>query len=142
MIRIDTNVLVALAALQHPDHARAVAAFEGELAKGEQFVLSGGIAAELLHVITDPRRFVTSHTMSEAVAWLKAWEARVSPKWIVPSEISIRLWLQWIEQFELGRKRLLDTQYAAMLHTFGVQRLLTNNRNDFEVFQVFEFISY
>ena len=29
-------------------------------------------------------------------------------------------------EFQLGRKRILDTQYAALLHAKGVRRLLTN----------------
>src|SRR5438477_12099154 len=48
----------------------------------------------------------------------------------------IRQWLKWMTEFQLGRKRILDTQYAALLHTQGVRRLLTNNPDDFRVFNV------
>ena len=44
--------------------------------------------------------------------------------------------------FQLGRKRILDTQYAALLHTHGVRRLLTNNPDDFPVFNVFEIVTF
>ena len=97
MIGIDTNVLVALAVAKHPDHAQAVAAFESELASGQEIVLSPAIAAELLHVITDPRRFVPPHTMSDAIAWLQAWEMRVVPRWITPTDAAIGLWLTWMQ---------------------------------------------
>ena len=53
MIGIDANILVALAAKTHPNHAQAVAAFERELAADEVIVLAVSVAAEFLHVITD-----------------------------------------------------------------------------------------
>jgi hypothetical protein len=51
--------------------------------------------------------------------------------------------LAWIatslsSQFSLGRKRILDTHLAAILHTCGVRRLLTSNPADFSVFGVLE----
>jgi hypothetical protein len=46
--------------------------------------------------------------------------------------------LRWILQFNLGRKRILDTHLAAVLHIAGVRRLLTSNSADFTVFGVLE----
>lgn len=140
MIGIDANVLVALAVAGHPHHARAVHAFERALAAGEQLVLSVGVAAEFLHVVTDPRRIEPAQEMPEAVAWLRAWSAEVGPLWLATSDSAIDLWLRWMDEFQLGRKRILDTQYAALLHASGVQRLLTNNVEDFRVFGVFELV--
>ena len=37
---------------------------------------------------------------------------------------------------------ILDTQYAALLHTHGVKRLFTNNADDFRVFGVFELVMF
>ncbi|HMJ89218.1 MAG TPA: hypothetical protein VK530_05355 [Candidatus Acidoferrum sp.] len=45
-----------------------------------------------------------------------------------------------MNRFQLGRKRILDTQLAAILHTAGVHRLFTSNPRDFEVFGVFELL--
>ncbi len=45
-------------------------------------------------------------------------------------------------EFRLGRKRILDTQYAALLHTQNVRRWLTNNADDFRVFGVFELVTF
>ena len=49
--------------------------------------------------------------------------------------------LRWMRQFNLGRKRILDTHLAAILHTAGARRLLTSNAKDFTVFNVFEIIA-
>jgi predicted nucleic acid-binding protein len=138
MIGIDANVLVALAAEQHPHHSLAAAAFERELAANEEIVLSEAIAAEFLHVITDSKRITPALEMPAAITWLREWTTEVAPTWLCPTTASRELWWKWMEEFELGRKRILDTQYAAMLHTHGVRRLLTNNGDDFRVFGVFE----
>jgi hypothetical protein len=55
-----------------------------------------------------------------------------------PSQESVRQMLRWILQFNLGRKRILDTHLAAVLHIAGVRRLLTSNSADFTVFGVLE----
>jgi hypothetical protein len=50
----------------------------------------------------------------------------------------MRQMLHWMRQFNRGRKRILDTHLAAVLHTAGVRRLLTFNPTDFVVFGVLE----
>ena len=80
--------------------------------------------------------------MSDAIAWLRAWAIEVDPHWLAPSDAAIELWLKWMIEFQLGRKRILDTQYAASRHTHGVRRLLTNNAADFRVSSVFEIVAF
>jgi hypothetical protein len=58
-----------------------------------------------------------------------------------PSTESLRQTLRWMRQFGLGRKRILDTHLAAVLHTAGVHRLLTSNPGDFTVFRVLEAVA-
>ena|ERR1017187_9449047 len=142
MIGIDANVLVALAVGQHPNHSQAVKAFNRELSSDEQIVLSSGVAAEFLHVVTDAKRITPAREMAEAIDWLRVWNREVSPSWLSPSEAAIQLWLQWMTEFRLGRKRILDTQYAALLHINNVSRLLTNDAEDFRVFGVFEIVQF
>jgi predicted nucleic acid-binding protein len=113
MIGIDANVLVALAVNDHPSHSKALASFERELASEEHVVLSPGVAAEFLHVVTDPRRLSPAQEMTSAIGWLRKWMTEVEPLWLTPDEGAIEVWLKWMTQFQLGRKRILDTQYAA-----------------------------
>jgi hypothetical protein len=49
--------------------------------------------------------------------------------------------LQWMRKFNLGRKRILDTYLAAVLHAAGVKRLLTSNPKDFALLGVFEIVT-
>jgi hypothetical protein len=46
-----------------------------------------------------------------------------------------------MREFDLGRKRILDTHLAAVLHTAGARRLLTSNPGDFAVFGVLKTIT-
>jgi predicted nucleic acid-binding protein len=142
MIGIDANVLVAIAAADHPNHSQAVTAFERELNSEEEIVLSPAIAAEFLHVVTDPRRLSPAQEMASAISWLQTWTTEVAPQWLLPTQAAIELWLKWMVEFQLGRKRILDTQYAALLHAHGVHRLLTYNADDFRVFRVFELVTF
>jgi predicted nucleic acid-binding protein len=142
MTGLDTNVLVALASSTHPSHAQAVNVFEQRLADGDEIALGLLIAAEFLHVITDPKRVTPPLEMREAIEWLDGWAARVQPKWLGPSQNTKDVWLAWMKQFQLGRKRILDTQYAALLYTNDVKTILTNNPDDFRVFRVFTLLTY
>lgn len=142
MIGIDANVLVALAAKEHPHHSQAVEVFDLVLAADEDIVLSPSVAAEFLHVVTDPRRITPAQEMADAIVWLQAWATEVAPVWLTPNDAAIELWFKWMAEFQLGRKRILDTQYAALLHTHGVKRLLTNNADDFRVFGGFELVTF
>ncbi|MHB8523324.1 MAG: type II toxin-antitoxin system VapC family toxin [Limisphaerales bacterium] len=67
MIGIDANLLVALAAKEHPCHSQAVRVFDRELTADEEIVLSPSVAAEFLHVVTDPRRLTPALDMNDAL---------------------------------------------------------------------------
>jgi predicted nucleic acid-binding protein len=142
MIGIDANVLVALAAQEHPSHSQAATVFDRELAADEEFALSLSVAAEFLHAITDPRRLTPALEMPDAILWLRDWSTEVAPIWLTSNQQAIEVWLKWMTEFQLGRKRILDTQYAALLRTHGIRRLLTNNPDDFRVFNVFEIVTF
>jgi len=43
-----------------------------------------------------------------------------------------------MEEFRLGRKRILDTYLAATYHERGIRRLATGNAADFALFKVFD----
>jgi len=53
---------------------------------------------------------------------------------VYPTVAASQQFLNWIAQHQLGRKRLLDTQFASTLWTAGVRMLITSNAKDFELF--------
>jgi hypothetical protein len=56
---------------------------------------------------------------------------------VFPDAAATSQFLAWLQQFSLGRKRLLDTLLAATYRQAGVNSLLTTNAADFAVFGTF-----
>ena len=141
MIGLDCNILVQLAFADHPANTRTIIAVQAEVKKGEKLILPSLVISEFLHVSTDARRFVPPLTMTEALTWIDDLLHNQTISILEPSPASTNQALQWMRQFNLGRKRILDTQLAAVMHVNGVNRLLTSNPGDFHIFGVFEIVT-
>lgn len=77
--------------------------------------------------------------MNEALRRCRAWWEAAEVIHCHPGD---RAWEQawsWMEEFRLGRKRILDTYLAATYHERGIRRLATANAGDFVLFNVFDF---
>jgi predicted nucleic acid-binding protein len=141
MIGLDCNILVQLAFADHPANTKTLAAVKVETDKGGKLVFPSLIVAELLHVATDDRRFAPPLTMTEALDWIDEFLKNPAVSLLEPTSASMDQTLRWMRQFNLGRKRILDTQLAAVLHTSGIHLLLTSNPTDFTVFRVLETVT-
>ena len=141
MTGLDCNILVQLALADHPANPATVAAVQTETQGGGRLAVPSLVVTEFLHVVTDPRRFAPPLTMVEALDWIEDFLANPAVSLLEPSSGSMPQTLRWMRQFGLGRKRILDTHLAAVLHTAGVQRLLTSNPGDFSVFGGLEAVS-
>ncbi len=140
MTGLDCNILVQLAIQDHPANAATVAAVKAEAQRG-RLVFPSLVINEFLHVITDPRRFDPPLTMTQALDWVEGFMANPAVAIVEPASDCPQQTLRWMRQFGLGRKRILDTHLAAVLHGASVRRLLTSNPADFTVFGVFEIVS-
>ena len=141
MTGLDCNILVQLALADHPANAATVTAVQAEVQSGSRLVFPPLVINEFLHVITDARRFSPPLTMIEALDWVENFLANPAVGVLEPTPESQRQALRWLRQFNLGRKRILDTHLAAVLHTASVRRLLTSNPADFTVFGALEIIT-
>ena len=141
MIGLDCNILVQLAFADHPANAKTITAVQAETQKGEKLVFPSLVVAEFLHVATDARRFAPPLTMTEALDWIEEFLKSPAVILLEPSQASMDQTLRRMRQFNLGRKRILDTQLAAVLHSNIVRRLLTSNPADFTVFSVLEIVT-
>ena len=79
--------------------------------------------------------------MIEALDWMEDSLANPMVGLLEPNKACMEQTLLWMRQFNLGRKRILDTYLAAVLHTEGIRRLLTSNPSDFTVFGVLETVT-
>ena len=139
MIGVDTSFLVGLAVREHPAHRSCWTLFEKEILGGTAtMAIAAQALAEFCHVVTDERRFEHPLEMPEALElceqWWNAQECLPVP---VDAEVGV-LFLNWMHEFKLGRKRFLDTLLAASYHRAGVRRLATTDWRDFERYGVFD----
>ncbi len=141
MTGLDCNILVQLALADHPANPATVSKVQAEVQQGRRLVFPPLVVTEFLHVATDGKRFDPPLKMTEALDWIEEFTANLMVSVLEPSQDSLRQTLRWMREFKLGRKRILDTHLAAVLHTAGVPRLLTSNPGDFAVFGVLEMIT-
>jgi hypothetical protein len=66
------------------------------------------------------------------------WWTAKEVKQVFPDEAAITQFFEWHDQFQLGRKRLLETMLAATYWKAGVSSILTLDFNDFMIFGVFK----
>lgn len=140
MIGLDTTVLLAYELREAVGHAAvrehiATASRAGS----EQYALAPQVLQEFLHVATDSKRFERPLPMQDALQRCRAWWEAADVVHCHPGD---RAWEQawsWMEEFRLGRKRILDTYLAATYHERGIRRLATANAGDFVLFHVFDF---
>ena len=136
---LDTSFLVAVEVDSREEHATCRARFQRLLKAGDTFSIAPQILAEFIHVVTDPRRFSSPLTQEQAIGRSEIWWNAAEVVHVFPTAESTLLFLGWLEEFKLGRKRLLDTMLASTLQAGGVTSTLTLNRDDFAVFGGFTF---
>lgn len=139
MIGVDTSFLVGLSIREHPAHRRCLRLFEREIReRAGAMAVAGQVLAEYCHVITDPRRFERPLEMSDALDLCEVWwDAEECHPVTVDAQVGA-LFLTWMLEHRLGRKRLLDTLLAATYHRAGVERVATTDWRDFQRFGVFQ----
>jgi predicted nucleic acid-binding protein len=137
---LDTGFLVAAEIREHAEHAGARATLAQAVSAGGTIGIAPQVLAEFIHIVTDPRRFAKPLDMTTARQLAGQWWTAREVVRVFPDESAVQLFLAWLEQFSLGRKRLLDTLLAATYHQAGMQSVLTINQADFQTFGVFRCI--
>ncbi len=135
---LDTTFLVQAEISEHPGHGPAKSQLESFISTGETLVLAPQVMAEFLHIVTDPRRFSKPLSMEDAAARADLWWHGKEVSHALPTSESVTLFLSWVKEHRLGRKRLLDTHLAATYFCHGVRSIVSSNVRDFQTFGCFE----
>jgi predicted nucleic acid-binding protein len=138
---LDTSFLVAAEVAEHSEHVAARQTLGWLLSAGDQIAIAPQVLAEFIHVVTDPRRFAHPLDMTAALQLAEQWWAASDVVQVFPDSTATSQFLAWLQQFSLGRKRLLDTLLAATYQQAGVHSLLTTNTADFAVHGTFRCIT-
>ena len=134
---IDTSFLLALEIDSHPDHAEAHSLLAKLVSQGDRLALTPQVLDEYLHVATDQKRFFPAPNMVAARLKMEEWWLAKDVEHVFPTDASVQLFLEWVDRYRLGRKRLLDTMLATTYLLNGVSSILTFNPKDFSVFGCF-----
>lgn len=133
---LDTNVLIFAhmpALSEHP----LVRAFLGQIVQRDDalLVVTPLVLHELVHVLTDGRRFEPPVTMSEATALARRYLDRSNVRCVDVTSEAMAHALDLVDRHRLGRKRIADTLLAATYLVHGVDRLITCDPDHFAVIE-------
>lgn len=136
---VDTSFLIAVEIATHTRHKTAAVTLQSVIQAGDRLALTPLVLAEFAHVATDQRRCEKPLSMTTVLERAEQlWNAPETVQ-LFPTVESVEQFFDWMKQFRLGRKRILDTQLAAMFHMAGIASVLTLNSADFAVFGCFTF---
>jgi predicted nucleic acid-binding protein len=138
---LDTGFLVAAELVEHAEHAAARQTIARLLVASDRIAIAPQILAEFIHVATDPRRFAQPLDIHTSRQVAEQWWTASDVVQVFPDSGAVSQFLAWLQQFLLGRKRLLDTLLAATYRQAGIHSILTTNPADFAVFGVFTCIT-
>ena len=132
---LDTNVLIYAHMPELPDHAKVRSFLLGQLADERvTLVITPNILHEFVHIVTDGRRFDPPVSMSEALAVARVYLDHTNIECLSVDGQAVASAFALIERYQLGRKRIADTLFAACLLGHEVRELITCNLDDFRVF--------
>ncbi len=132
---VDTNILVYAHLASFPEHLSAKRYLQDFLSLPDSVLfVTPIILHELVHVITDSRRFDEPVKIPEAIALTRLYLNRTNVQCLEIDAAAVELAFDLIDQHQLGRKRIADTLLVATLVHHSVEELVTHNRSDFEVF--------
>jgi toxin-antitoxin system PIN domain toxin len=137
VIAIDTNVLVYAHREETTQHQRATEAL-AHLAEGDEpWGLPLFILGEFLRVVTHPRLFSPPSPLDQAVAVVEALLESPTARLLLPGARFWSLLGQALDEAAATGNLVFDAQIVAVCREYGVDRLLTNDR-DFRRFPSLE----
>jgi len=133
-VGIDTDFLVRLSLIEHVKHRETCELRDFHIEQGDKFGLTPQVISEFVHVVTDARRFDSPLEIQTALEISQQWWNADDVVRLYPGESSTELFFRWMGRHKLGRKRILDTQLAAICIASDVKHLITGNASDYRIF--------
>lgn len=133
---LDTNVLIYAHLPAFAEH-EPVKAFLEDLLRAEDvhLAVTPNVLHELIHVVTDGRRFEPPVPMAEATALARRYVGRSNVACLAVEAEAVALALDLVDRHRLGRKRLADALLAATYLHHGVGALITCDPGGFAAFE-------
>jgi len=133
---LDTNVLIYAQMPVFPEHEIVRKFLLAQLALPDMtLVVTPSILHEFVHIVTDGRRFDPPVPMVQAIMLARLCLGRNNVDCVSTNESILLEAFDLMEHYNLGRKRIADTLFAATLMHFGIRELITCNPDDFRLFK-------
>ncbi len=143
MTAVDTTFLIDLEITDSPRHQKALELYKTWFSgQNTMIAIFNQSFLEYQHVVTDSKRFNSPLTMEQAINRCWYWIDNEKTKIIYPDDTSLKRASMWMEMYSLGRKRIQDTHMASAFFSNNIDRIITANPKDFEIFEAFEIIGY
>ncbi len=135
-IAVDSNILIYAHVARFPEHDRARSWLLEQLELPDiTLVTTPLLLNELVHVITDPRRFEPPVPVREALEISRNWIGRSNVECLSIDEEATAIAFDLIDRHSLGRSRLADTLLVGTMLVHDVTVLATRNTRDFAQFR-------
>lgn len=132
---VDTNVLIYALMPELPHHGTVRGFLLDQLSDDNvTLVVTPAILHELVHIVTDGRRFNPPVPMTEALALARVYLEHTNVECISLNATTVSSAFDLLQRHRLGRKRIADTLFAASLLDRGIHELITCNLDDFRIF--------
>jgi toxin-antitoxin system PIN domain toxin len=132
---LDTNVLIYAGRPESVQHDAALAALKRLEMEGCSFWISSQVLREYLAVVTRPQSMIPALPMAEAIADVRRFMDLFDIAEDRPTILD-RL-LRIVTAYPTAGKQIHDAHLVATMVDYGINRLLTFNRRDFERFASF-----
>lgn len=143
MIALDSCFLIDLYWINSPRHENAVEILHQlEESDISEVLIYYNVFNEFVHTITDSKRFENAMSMKTALDIVDEWCDLEKIKVVFPEDSSFKRSITWLKLYDLGRKRLNDTNMAGCYATQGVTTIITANPKDFTSFGIFKTLDY
>jgi toxin-antitoxin system PIN domain toxin len=134
-IAVDANILIYAHVARFAEHESARGWIQRQLELPDvTLVTTPLILQELIHVITDPRRFSPPVPVREALEISRNWIGRSNVECLSIEEEATAVAFDLIDRHGLGRSRLADTLLVGTMLVHDVTVLATRNKRDFVLF--------
>ncbi|MGE0491461.1 MAG: type II toxin-antitoxin system VapC family toxin [Vulcanimicrobiota bacterium] len=134
-VAVDTNLLIYAQFPAFSEHEMSLAALQALLSdRTRRMVVTVSILHEMVHVVTDSRRFDPPLSMAQAIGEARLYLGRSNVRVLHSDEIDLVNALALLEEHKLGRHRVADSLLAATLRRYQVRTLWTRNIRDFRLF--------
>jgi predicted nucleic acid-binding protein len=130
MYYIDTNILIYANDIESPFHRSASEIFNSILSR-EEAIISEIFLTEFFSIITDSRKMAFPWSTAQVKHYIKILLDAVQELHFLNIEIITEAFKS-IKQFEIKRYGIYDHLIAHSMKFYGVRRLVTLNRKDFE----------